>query len=457
NVYAGVNPTFDPTNNRISANQGYGYDAVGNVTQEPSTPTNKSYAYDGDNHQVSFSFNAQTTQYAYDGDGRRVRKLNPDNSSLVYVYNAMGQLIAEYATNTPTGALQTSYLTTDHLGSTRVVMTKDASGAVVVRARYDFLPFGEALTVNRSGNGYGGSDTTRQKFTGHERDQESGLDFAQARYCSSVTGRFMSPDPLSANGGKFEMPQSWNRYAYCVNNPLVYTDPSGLLWYVKSGTNQPVWFDGLPMENGQTVTTGWTVVNDYVYDAGDEGWVVLDPRSNNYGQFETKEDAQDAFSGLVDQRENFSLIDSALEMDMMLSGAAIGARIGGRLAAREATGEVAALAARRATQLSINRAAGKAAENLIAEQLVAEGNVLLGSQVTARTSAGIRFIDHLIETPAGEIMAIEVKHGGAFRNAEQLAKDNLMATEGATITGKNAPAHLAGRKLVIQTIERRVQ
>src|SRR6266699_425175 len=63
------------------------------------------------------------------------------------------------------------------------------------------------------------------KFTGKERDSESGLDDFGARYNTSSVGCFMSPDPL---GGHQEDPQTLNRYSYVRNNPLVLTDPTGL-------------------------------------------------------------------------------------------------------------------------------------------------------------------------------------------------------------------------------------
>ena len=65
------------------------------------------------------------------------------------------------------------------------------------------------------------------KFTGKERDNESGLDNFGARYDSSNIGRFMSPDPLMASA-RVENPQTWNRYTYALNNPLRYVDPLGL-------------------------------------------------------------------------------------------------------------------------------------------------------------------------------------------------------------------------------------
>jgi RHS repeat-associated protein len=63
------------------------------------------------------------------------------------------------------------------------------------------------------------------KFTGKERDSESGLDNFGARYDSSSMGRFMSPDPV---GGQKIDPQTLNKYSYVRNNPINFTDPTGL-------------------------------------------------------------------------------------------------------------------------------------------------------------------------------------------------------------------------------------
>lgn len=69
------------------------------------------------------------------------------------------------------------------------------------------------------------------KFTGHERDLASpagtgdDLDYMHARHCSPVTGRFLSLDPQDS--AKRSQPQSWNRYAYALNNPIRYVDPDG--------------------------------------------------------------------------------------------------------------------------------------------------------------------------------------------------------------------------------------
>jgi RHS repeat-associated protein len=68
--------------------------------------------------------------------------------------------------------------------------------------------------------------TPSHNSTGKERDSESGLDNFGARYNSSSLGRFMSPDPDNA-GAIYANPQSWNGYAYALNNPVRNIDPYG--------------------------------------------------------------------------------------------------------------------------------------------------------------------------------------------------------------------------------------
>lgn len=217
------NPQIDTSNNRFSVNQGYEYDAAGNITKDAS---DKRYAYDAENKQVSFGTGGSNTNggsYFYDGDGQRVKKI-VGNETIIFIYDASGLLVAEYST-TPVENPKISYLTTDTLGSPRI--NTDEKGQVV--ARHDYMPFGEEIKSvgNRSsGNGYQ-NDNVKQKFTGYERDSESELDFAQARYYSSQHGRFTTIDPLMESA-RIGSPKTLNRYTYALNNPLRFTDPTGL-------------------------------------------------------------------------------------------------------------------------------------------------------------------------------------------------------------------------------------
>jgi RHS repeat-associated protein len=109
-------------------------------------------------------------------------------------------------------------------------MVADKTGSLAGIKRHDYLPFGEELYAGTSGRtqaqGYA-ADSVRQKFTAYERDDETGLDYAQARYHSSKQGRFTSIDPLSASA-RLSDPQTLNRYSYSGNNPVVFSDPSGM-------------------------------------------------------------------------------------------------------------------------------------------------------------------------------------------------------------------------------------
>jgi|GEM_PF-3688565 len=124
------------------------------------------------------------------------------------------------------------WLVSDRLGTPRMIVNK--SGSLAGVKRHDYLPFGEeiggpqvALLGGRTtAQGYTG-DSVRQHFTGYEADSETGLNFAQARYQSSVQGRFTSVDPLGASATVLN-PQSFNRYTYVLNDPTNLTDPNGM-------------------------------------------------------------------------------------------------------------------------------------------------------------------------------------------------------------------------------------
>ena len=182
------------TANRYTWPANYGYDngnsnGNGNLTfVSPYT-----IGYDVENRQIGITSQMNgSASYVYDGDGRRVGK-TAGSATTVYVYDATGQLAAEYAAAPPalTGTL---YLTTDPLGSTRAVT--DGTGAAV--AYHDYLPFGEEIPTGTGPRGslYGASDGVTQRYTGKERDAETGLDYFGARYFSSAQGRFTTPDPV---------------------------------------------------------------------------------------------------------------------------------------------------------------------------------------------------------------------------------------------------------------------
>ncbi len=236
------------TNNRWASSTN-GYDTAGNQTSVfLGSGGTRTFTYDAENRQIAASIPGMSAiSYVYDGEGRRVQK-TVGSTVTTFVYDAAGNLTAEYGP--PSSVAGTTYLTADHLGSTRLVT--NSSGAAI--ARYDYAPFGEELTAGIDGrttallfstNQYPTTpDGTDLKFTGKERDAETGLDFFLARYYSSAQARFTSPDEFKGgivdvfSGRDIETntalpyaditdPQTLNKYGYVRNNPMRYTDPDG--------------------------------------------------------------------------------------------------------------------------------------------------------------------------------------------------------------------------------------
>ena len=220
-----VNPTINTANNRLD---GYTFDDAGNTTVDAM---NRQFIHDAENKQIEVKDSQSTSigKYYYDGDGKRVKKV-AGNETTIFIYDTAGKLVAEYSNQTNPNP-QVSYLTSDHLGSPRI--NTDASGQVT--ARHDYLPFGEEIQRASYGN-----DDVRKQFTSYEKDDETGLDFAQARMYGNSYGRFTSVDPynniLESQAEKDKekareklnaylyTAQQWNRYIYVTNNPLMYNE-----------------------------------------------------------------------------------------------------------------------------------------------------------------------------------------------------------------------------------------
>jgi RHS repeat-associated protein len=145
----------------------------------------------------------------------------PSGAASVALYAQIYQPAASTTIWVDDGFLSTgtTYYHGDHLGSARY--TTDTGGNVVWSATY--FPFGQEWNPQATSNHY--------KFTGKERDAESGLDDFGARYYSSQYGRFMTPDwaakPIDVPYAHFGNPQSLNLYSYVQNNPTTLADADG--------------------------------------------------------------------------------------------------------------------------------------------------------------------------------------------------------------------------------------
>jgi RHS repeat-associated protein len=244
----------------------YAYDMRGNMTNADEYLYNKkigSLQYDWDIQDrllAQWKNGMKVNENAYDSRGMRVysrvgtteKQYWYGNGSEVLVdTDVTGNITAKYVMagkqklaviTKPTPAQGATppvegiwqYYHTDVLGS--VVAMTDEKGKIIEINIYDPFgntefsyspnsppssgPFGSAQGPNQErGNRYA--------YTGQEQDEFGGLMYYGARWYDSKLGRFISEDPATASP---EDPLSINRYTYCRNNPLIYTDPTGMFF-----------------------------------------------------------------------------------------------------------------------------------------------------------------------------------------------------------------------------------
>ena len=231
----------------------YGYDAASNITsltvdgaqQSPSyTVTNAltsgtydangsptasggdAYTWDGANRIVGFTGANGNSSFTYDGLGRLVRVVDTNNGSVIadHSYFWCGQMRCLAHDNTQSGSPVSTqyfgqgviangasyYYVQDTLHSVRQLV--DASGNVAVQ--YDYDPYGNPTTVT-------GSKASDIGYGGYLHHAASGLEFAKFRAYDSSHARWLNRDPAGEDGGL-------NLYAYVDENPVTFTDPSGL-------------------------------------------------------------------------------------------------------------------------------------------------------------------------------------------------------------------------------------
>jgi RHS repeat-associated protein len=274
---------FDNSNRVVGS--GVQYDALGNVINDGV----HRYTYDAENRLVKVDLNpdgSSAASYTYDAFGRRVSK-TAAGAATEFLYDLAGRVIAERDSTTgawnrsevyaggrhlATYARNTTYFRhSDWLGSSRVKTLPDGTVAETCTS----LPFGDGLTCTPGA----GQSASPDLFAGYERDQETQLDHTLFRKYSSAQGRWTTPDPYL---GSIDLanPQSLNRYAYVLNNPVNLRDPLGLgdcVYYADDGNqieeidsesnegecrgNGGEWFaNGFPTDGSITVVGNFPVV-----------------------------------------------------------------------------------------------------------------------------------------------------------------------------------------------------
>jgi RHS repeat-associated protein len=195
------------------------YDANGNLTSDGTN----TYVWNARNQLASISGPGLTASFQYDAFGRRISK-TMNGSTTEFLYNGAA-VVEEISSGTPVATMLTA-------GANELLTRTDASGtssylpdglcstlalidsAGVLQTQYTYEPFGKTTTT-------GAATTNKNAYSGRE-DDGTGLYYLRNRYYSPGLQRFISEDPIEFGGGDA------NLYSYVLNNPVLYTDPSGL-------------------------------------------------------------------------------------------------------------------------------------------------------------------------------------------------------------------------------------
>jgi len=270
------------------------YDAAGNLTNWGGY----AYSWNRLNQMYATTGTGINRSYGYTADGERILERNAlDDTRTLWIRDLSGRVLREYgrtgggtwswskdyvhrdgavvSTVTPSG---TRHLHLDHLGSVRGASDTQVPPQPILPTVRDYYPFGlDALA---------GTDAERMRFAGHERDtrgtlsQTDDLDYMHARYYSPVVGRFLSIDP--GRDWNAREPQSWNLFSYVRNNPVTFTDPTGMLFKVAGEGVQDdlCGFAGLSSEQcgglvkvAEDGTVSLNATDDQI--AGNEGLVLI--------------------------------------------------------------------------------------------------------------------------------------------------------------------------------------
>jgi RHS repeat-associated protein len=167
-----------------------------------------------------------TVAFGYDASGARLWKQGaPTNSLQVWIDGIYEEKDGKILYHVLAGdrivctfdstGITTEYYHPDQLHSTAV--ETDSSGNSY--QHYEYSAFGQSrYTLSTT------AFPVSRRYTAQVLDEETGLYFYGSRYYDPQLGRFIQPDPIIPDAFN---PQSYDRYAYALNNPLRYTDPDG--------------------------------------------------------------------------------------------------------------------------------------------------------------------------------------------------------------------------------------
>ncbi|NPV92179.1 MAG: RHS repeat-associated core domain-containing protein [Firmicutes bacterium] len=201
--------TYDHNGNLTSdGTRTYTYNALDQLVQVTGGGITATYEYDYSGLRTSKTVNGVTTTYSWDALGRLVKE-TASGSYTYYTYDANGNILGlDRASD------NTYIVHTNQRGD--VVSVTDKTHTIVAQYQYD--PWGTITS-------YTGTLNQPYRYAGYWYDEETGLYYLKSRYYSPTLGRFLTRD---AHGYiNITNPKTLNLYAYCGNNPVNRTDPSG--------------------------------------------------------------------------------------------------------------------------------------------------------------------------------------------------------------------------------------
>ncbi len=227
----------------------YGYDNNGNRTAKQTTLVNENYIYDVRDQLKSIQQGGSTIgQFLYDYQGLRVAKTTIENNQSFtrkYVYDDQSVLIQTDASGNTLSKYDYGakrLLSLNHVNEGAQFYLFDTLGSPVnltkvdgsVQVRYQYDAFGNTRSqVGTSANVFG--------FTGHEKDEETGLYYFKARYYDPTLGQFLTQDAFE---GMVDTPPSLHKYLYAYGNPTVWIDPDGnVAWLAAARDKLAEWAD----------------------------------------------------------------------------------------------------------------------------------------------------------------------------------------------------------------------
>ncbi|MFI8948899.1 HNH/ENDO VII family nuclease [Streptomyces sp. NPDC053750] len=213
----------------------YTYDTTGNTTQRPGVADNatQNLTWSEEGKLTRLTEGDQSADYLYGADGTLLIRTTENGERVLYAgatelhlradgttwaqrYYAAGGITAAMRSNQTGGAPKVTYLVSDHHGTSHLAINRDST--LTFTKRYT-TPFGE----DRGKPQYGPWPDDKG-FLGKTRDATTGLTHIGAREYDPSTGQFISVDPLL----EADRPQTLNGYSYGAQNPLVFSDPTGM-------------------------------------------------------------------------------------------------------------------------------------------------------------------------------------------------------------------------------------